>query len=229
MIRMIKRLVLLVQDYIALRTGKVYNYYNHFHGYDEYKRLVHIMFRKYDNSSTIHRNIIAALTKASRRVYPFIVNKEWISNRLEYEKYLEMDNGLKSYSEVFDRRDSNDLYLVKFRGGGYHPGERYAEYTSGTWSYWEDGDYVIYKVDSSDDDADWVYLEGIDGSIGSIGKDDWTAFRYASKEEIESYDRRKDVYNEFEVKIEELTAEFERTRGMYRAEMNKVKRGHYYV
>ena len=116
------------------------------------------------------------------------------------------------------------MYVVKFREGGYHPGDRYAEYTSGAWSCWMDKDKSFTaKIKHSDDDADWTYLETIDDSTyASIDRDCWTAYRYATKVEIEKYKIDRKEYKDMEIEKTTLYNDYQEKRQVLIKKMESI-------
>lgn len=223
---MIGKYIAIITDFINLKQGKTYDFYEDYNEYSSFRRYQHMLFKRYKDSPTFHRNIVAALWKQSRRKYSYRINEYWKRNEIEYEKYTKMDRALKSFESVLDLvNKGEDVYLVKFREGGYHPGERYAEYTSGTWGCWMDEDHSFTaKVKlPEDDNPDWLYLDTIKDNYGSISKSDWTTFRYATDEEIVKYKKDMKEYAKLNEKLRDMEIEHDKQRTKVYEEMEKYR------
>ena len=211
----IKTLIAIISDYINLKRGNSFNFYQYYNDHYSSQRLQMLMFGKFKDSSTLHRNIIAASTRQCRKEFSFIPNPDWKRYEAKFKEYQAMEGSLKSFQEAYDlARQGGETYVVKFREGGYHPGERYAEYTSGSSSCWMGKDYSYTgKLKHSNDDAkDWIYLDTVKGSYDTIGKDEWTTFRYATKEEIEKFHEDKEIFESIEKRLEANTKAYNKVQ-----------------
>ena len=213
MLKKIKKLKNIIHDYIDLKRGKTFNCYSYFHDQYSYQRLIKHMFGRYKDSSTFHRNIIAALNKHSRKKYSFEPNQEWIQAKKEYEEYLEMEGCIVSYESIVEKFESGeDVYVTKFRGGGAQPGDRWAEYHHGTGGIFSTP-HISKLREAEPNGSRWIYLTAVDEEkYGAIHDDDFTTYRYATEEEIQKFHEDKVNFEKVTKEIDELNKDYNTKR-----------------
>lgn len=125
--------------------------------------------------------------KQSRKLYPYIINKDWIENKKIYMDYHQLHNHIPSITELKEKLDNNEtVYITKFNNKNIYKGKLFNQYG------------CTYTMPN--DKPKTYILE-----YSNLPYDDYhkTDIRYATTDEIENYNKIQKEINTLQLIVEQ--------------------------